>query len=100
MQGPDSNRNNIVGVQGVGKGELGFNLGDIDPSAISFHRNSFEAKTTNDERKIEWKFELAHVLYPAKTNSVFFNLASAYGPRFATAFKHAVELCGGKPSKF
>ncbi len=84
------------------RGQLRFNLGDIDPSAISFRGTRFTAKTTNDAQKIELKDELAisHVVVPAETNSIYFNLASEYGPRFVKAFKHAVELCGGKPSKF
>lgn len=80
-----------------------FDLGDIDPSAISFQKwGAFTAKTTDDEKKIELKDELAisHDVIPIHTNSISFVLDKEYGPRFVKAFKHAVELCGGKPSKF
>lgn len=76
-----------------------FNLRDFDPNTISLQKIPggnylFTARTTNDELKIE---DRAH---EQKTNSVTFELDPDYGPRFTKAFKHAVELCGGKPSKF
>ena len=37
----------------------------------------------------------------SKTTKLSFNVDDAeYAKRFANAFRHAVELCGGKPSKF
>ena len=37
----------------------------------------------------------------SKTNHGFFSVTdTAYAQRFAKALKHAVELCGGQPSKF
>jgi len=92
-----------------------FGLGDIDSANITFSKGpdsgtdvpSFiSIPTRNDEKKItsrySWEPEVG-----AKADDTFVIFAvEAYGSdndyviRFATAFKHAVEACGGKPSLF
>jgi len=37
---------------------------------------------------------------PSKESEVRLTMHSSYAPRFVTALRHAVELCGGKPSAF
>ena len=88
-----------------------FGLGDIDPTNITFSKGprsdvpSFiTIHTRNDEKKITtrlfWESEA-----DSKPDDTFliFSLDSIdndYVVRFAKAFKHAVEACGGKPSLF
>lgn len=88
--------NNKVTIQ---KERLRFNLGDFDPNQVSFERDVFRATTTDEEWKI-MNIVLPDYDNKALMNSFHFDLDREYGPRFAKAFKHAVELCGGKPSKF
>jgi hypothetical protein len=80
------------------------NLSDIDPNTVSLHKTpqgdyEFQAKTRNNERTIQHTSESSNTLELA-TDSIAFRLDPSYGPRFTKAFKHAVVLCGGKPSIF
>ena len=92
-----------------------FELGDIDPANIAFSKGpdsgtdvpSFiTIRTRNDEKKItsrySWEPEVG--AKPDDTFVIFaveaFGSDNDYVVRFATAFKHAVEACGGKPSLF
>lgn len=91
-----------------------FGLGDIDPTNIDFLRGpgnrldvpSFmTVHTRNDEKKITSKYSwLPEVDDKPDDTFLIFALDSIgdnnYVVRFATAFKHAVEACGGKPSMF
>jgi S1-C subfamily serine protease len=92
-----------------------FELGDIDPANITFSKGQdsgtevpsfITIRTRNDEKKItsrySWEPEVG-----AKADDTFvifaveaFGSDNDYVVRFATAFKHAVEACGGKPSLF
>ena len=92
-----------------------FELGDIDPANITFSKGQdsgtevpsfITIRTRNDEKKItsrySWEPEVG-----AKADDTFvifaveaFGSDNDYVVRFATAFKHAVEGCGGKPSLF
>jgi S1-C subfamily serine protease len=96
-----------------------FGLGDIDPTNITFSKGSgllasddgvYESpsfltiRTRDDEKKIAiklpWQSEADS--RPEDT-SLILSLDSVdqdYIARFAKAFKHAVEACGGKPSLF
>jgi S1-C subfamily serine protease len=92
-----------------------FELGDIDPANITFSKGpdsgtdvpSFiTIRTQNDEKKItsgySWEPEVG--AQPDYTFVIFaveaFGSDNDYVVRFAAAFKHAVEACGGKPSLF
>ncbi len=92
-----------------------FELGDIDPANITFSKGpdsrpdvpSFiTVRTRNDEKKIAsgYSWEPDVRAKPDDTYVIF--AVEAYGSdndyvvRFAKAFKHAVEACGGKPSFF
>src|SRR5208282_49651 len=92
-----------------------FELGDIDPTNITFSKgrdSSTEVpsfitiRTRNDEKKITSKYSWLPEI-GAKPDDTFVIFAvEAYGSdndyvvRFARAFKHAVEACGGKRSLF
>jgi hypothetical protein len=83
-------------------------LGDIDSERISStkFRNSeqreigrFDAHTWNDRKKIKnWAFLSYPDSLPEPQNELSFVLDADYSVRFEKAFKHAVKLCGGKPS--
>jgi len=98
-----------------------FNLADIDPLSIKFvviempeHYADVTLRTTDDTDSVE----LNVVSYgeqanrPEKPRSVHkigsegvpslggIPVAEDYAPRFVNALRHAVELCGGKPSAF
>ena len=91
-----------------------FGLGDIDPSSIDFSKGpgnrldvpSFiTIRARNDEKKIRSKYSwLPEANDKPDDTFLIFALDSVgdndYVVRFATAFKHAVEACGGKPSLF
>ena len=96
-----------------------FGLGDIDPTNVTFSKGSglhagddglYESpsfltiRTRNDEKKITirlpWQSEADS---KPEDTSLILSLDSVdqdYIARFAKAFKHAVEACGGKPSLF
>jgi len=75
------------------------NLSYIDPNTVSFQGDEFSAKTTNEEDEISSELDLKMTVIKTKTNSILFRLDPDYGLRFTKAFKYAVTLCGGKPSK-
>jgi S1-C subfamily serine protease len=91
-----------------------FGLGDIDPTNIDFSKGpgnrldvpSFiTIRPRNDEKKITSKYSwLPEANDKPDDTFLIFALDSVgdndYVVRFATAFKHAVEACGGKPSLF
>ena len=92
-----------------------FELGDIDPANITFSKGpdsrtdvpSFiTIRTRNDEKKITsgYSWESKVGAQPDYTFVIFtveaFGSDNDYVVRFAAAFKHAVEACGGKPSSF
>ncbi len=96
-----------------------FNLRDIDPTTVTAATDGVKptdmpadivgpytifSATTRDSAE-----SISHVvtLYPAPvtlesytTDSLIFELPYPYAERFTKAFKHAVTLCGGKPSTF
>ncbi|MGA7916872.1 MAG: trypsin-like peptidase domain-containing protein [Candidatus Acidiferrales bacterium] len=85
-------------------------LGDIDPANIRFAKGPgdrldvpsfFTIRARNDEKKITSKYS---GLTEASDTSLILTFDSVgdndYVVRFATAFKHAVEACGGKPSLY
>jgi hypothetical protein len=97
-----------------------FNLKDIDPTTVEagkpIHTKagdkpadamgpyvSFSA-TTRDNAKLISAFMTLHPAPGAQesytTESLIFELPYPYATRFTKAFKHAVLLCGGKPSSF
>jgi S1-C subfamily serine protease len=92
-----------------------FELGDIDPANITFSKGpssntevpSFiTIRTRNDEKKVTSRYSwLPEVGAKPDDSSVIFAVEAFgsdndYVVRFARAFKHAVEACGGKPSFF
>ena len=90
-----------------------FNLGDIDPANLVFSRGPrfrldapamVTIRTRNDEKKIKIKFDWQSEAdaKPDNTYLIFTidALENDYVDRFAQAFRHAVEVCGGKPSLF
>jgi hypothetical protein len=101
----------------IPKGKIYFtedqmHLANVDPQRISITKMSdrydVKIESTNDEYKI-WLFwwtsekdrpnkEPAH-LYTGTTEYIQFR-DKEHAERFARAFRHAVELCGGKPSAF
>ncbi|MGO9650293.1 MAG: hypothetical protein ACLPOO_19850 [Terriglobales bacterium] len=90
-----------------------FVLGDIDPTNITFTKGPhlrpdvpslISIHTRNDEKRITTKLSgESEADSKADDTSLTFSLDSIdndYVVRFAKAFKHAVEACGGKPSLF
>ncbi len=99
---------------GGGSGEYFFNLSDIDPTTVVFHRDSedksespvkpgeedlgiFGALTTNKRKTLSVKISTTGK-HESVSEIVFFFGHPGYGDQFAEAFRHAVNLCGGKPS--
>jgi hypothetical protein len=94
------------------RSEYKLSLGDIDTDTIDFgpipadnaydHGKYayFSAFTRNDEQKIAAKAFDHDPVFEYDTNELSFEFDSDYGVRFAKAFKHAVKMCGGKPSIF
>jgi hypothetical protein len=88
-----------------------FELSDIDPDATAFIKGPrfdvpamVTVHTRNDEKKIRTKFSWQSEAdsEPDDTYIIFTldPIDTEYVGRFAKAFKHAVEACGGKPSTF
>jgi hypothetical protein len=92
-----------------------FNLGDINPQSIrmrtishigGFYCEAFPGENMDcDHAEIAFKTRLEAPLIDTgsskKNNDAFFNVDDVeYGKRFVRAFRHAVELCGGKPEPF
>lgn len=95
-----------------------FSLGEIDPTNITFSKglglradnkgvyeipSFFTIRTRNDEKKITTTL-FGEPATGSKPDDTFVTFAvegeDDYVVRFAEAFKHAVEACGGKPSLF
>ena len=80
-----------------------FNLRDIDTRSIQLAGKpqlsgvtEVQFATRNDAQVLDYTGNLT-----AKgIRSEFMMDDAAYATRFAKAFKHAVDLCGGRPSKF
>jgi hypothetical protein len=95
------------------KSHLGdFACGDTaeEINALNCDHAAMYVSTRNQAGTMTEKF---HTSYPKlmgsdhessntrKSNSLFFEFDDpAYAKRFAKAFVHAIEICGGKPSKF
>jgi hypothetical protein len=89
--------------------EQSFSLSDIDSEWVSFFASKlkddagsgygqFTALTRNDAQVVAARSVLQNFDY---TDSfVMFEFSTEYGPRFLKAFRHAVSICGGKPSIF
>ena len=84
--------------------EYFMNLNYIDPTTVVFDRNSndqpktlFGASTTNKRKTVSVK-NLTTEEHENVSEIVLFFGHPAYGDQFAEAFRHAVNLCGGKPS--
>jgi hypothetical protein len=89
-----------------------FNLGDIDPGSISEEGGMVSFRVTDGQKKIRFTREVAvdedHLEQNqlisnddlAEAKASFFAHDEDYRSRLTKAFKHAVILCGGKPSTF
>lgn len=97
-----------------------FNLKDIDPTTVEsgkpVHTNAGDkpadivgpyvvfSATMRDNAKLISNFMTLHPASGAQesfaSDSLTFELPYPYSARFTKAFKHAVALCGGKPSSF
>lgn len=80
-----------------------FNLADIDPQSIRVVSNPPLGGTAQVE--FSARNDAEALIYTGNiigkgTRSEFAMDDVAYAGRFAEAFRHAVELCGGKPSDF
>ncbi len=83
--------------------KMSFSLADIDPadiqvfnlekeiSTVRFHTTNYAEKIINTSSNFPEPTRVSE--YTVYTNDWF-------APKFARAFKHAVELCGGKRSSF
>lgn len=69
-------------------------LSDIDPAQISIKSNSVVFANTDARQSINH----SDIFYSANWVVIFDN--SEHAAQFAKAFRHAVELCGGKKSVF
>ncbi len=97
---------------GGGSGEYSLNLSDIDPTTVVFNRDSkekpegsvkpgeedlggFGALTTNKRNSVKSTMTEEH----GNVSEIIFMFGyPGYGDQFAEAFRHAVNLCGGKRS--
>jgi hypothetical protein len=94
--------------------EYFINLNDIDPTTAVFHRDSegkpessvkpgeedlgaFGALTTNKRKMLSVKNSTTGQ-HENVSEIIFFFGYPGYGHQFAEAFRHTVNLCGGKPS--
>ena len=82
-----------------------FHLGTLDPDSIHVQTykkyTAIQVETTNNESSIwsSWNGKLyTSTLFVFKFGA--YDTASEHATRFAKALKHAVILCGGKPSTF
>ncbi len=71
-----------------------YTLADIDPKQISVHLNSVKFANTNAKSSINH----SSFFYTANWFLIFDT--EEHANQFAKAFKHAVDLCGGKASTF
>ena len=93
-----------------------FELGDIDPANITFSKGPdsgsteipslITVRTRNDEKKIMSRYSWQPGASTKPDDRLVVFAVEAYGSdndyvvRFSKAFKHAVEVCGGKASFF
>ena len=85
-----------------------FSLKDLDPNSVaSVKDNPFEnavvVETTNSEKRITESFTLPSGKAEERNKHTRVELVFDKGDnarRFVKAFKHAIQLCGGKPSVF
>jgi Trypsin-like peptidase domain len=89
-----------------------FDLGDIDPESVSQEGGIVHFRVTDDQKKINFARSVAkdedhfrsdHLIssdHFLTNKGDFFAGDEDYAKRLAKAFKHAVVLCGGKPSTF
>lgn len=91
------------------KGDRGlretFNLHDIDPQSIKVLDNPPLGGGDRSQVKFSARNNAQALTYTGNIidksdNSEFTVDDFAYADRFAKAFRHAVEVCGGKPSDF
>jgi hypothetical protein len=82
-----------------------FSLKDLDPESVTFGKSwpfllAVHAETTNNEKKV---YQVINGRVPTDGAQTFIEVVFNYpddGKRFAKALKHAIKLCGGKPSVF
>jgi len=90
-----------------------FSLSDIDPAGIQvqdagdgeswvrFHTTNYRKAIIDSSRGPFWPGgPTLKQPNKVKTSDYTFFTNFWFAPRFAKAFKHAVELCGGRPSSF
>ena len=97
-----------VNYKDVGTHTYHFSLKDLDPNSVApVKDNPFEnavvAETTKSEKKVAESFappsgKAEERNKHTRVELVFDSADNAR--RFAKAFKHAIQLCGGKPSVF
>ena len=91
---------------------FGFDLGLVDPGSIEEEDKVIKFGTTDNKKNINIVVQTAVDLAHLKSNQLvssddslreqgFFYVGdNSYRSRLTKAFKHAVLLCGGKPSTF
>ena len=92
----------------IGTHTYHFSLKDLDPSSVaSVKDNPFEnavvVETTNSEKRITESFSPPTGKAEERSKHTRVELVFDKGDnarRFVIAFKHAIQLCGGKPSVF
>ena len=97
-----------VNHQDLGTHTYHFSLKDLDPHSVaSVKDNPFEnavvAETTNSEKRVTESFALPSGKPAERNKHTRVELVFDKGDdarRFASAFKQAIQLCGGKPSAF
>jgi hypothetical protein len=73
---------------------VSYTLTDVDPTQISLHSNGMTFANTNAKRSINHSG-----IFYSPSWFVLFD-SEEHANQFAKAFKHAVDLCGGKASTF
>lgn len=90
----------------VGTHTYHFSLKDLDPNSVasvkdSLFENAVVVETTNSEKRVTESFTLPSGKAEERKKHAWVELVFDKGDnarRFVQAFKHAIELCGGKPS--
>jgi hypothetical protein len=91
----------ILWTNGVSQGGKTYSLTDIDPQSIAADSLGVNFETTNSQDTIAWVDANGHRNGGALESMWVINFdTEANSKRFATAFKRAVVLCGGKTSTF
>ena len=97
-----------VNYKDVGTHIYHFSLKDLDPNSVAAVKdNPFEnavvVETTNSEKRVTESFTLPNGKTEERNKHTRVELVFDEGDnarRFVKAFKHAIQLCGGKPSVF